>query len=155
VGQTAAVGDVQVAGEFDAGAVALQRIREEQKSTEPILDAERFGPFALAQLGGLLGSGGETTGVPPVVIISSTSLAVLRLALEERLVDLLKCAQLAAVHARWACVRPVDLRHVFRTKDTRMPTTRLQRFAAHGFKGLNSYSHYIGFAVFIIMGSAL
>ena len=46
---------------------------------------------------------------------------MLRLALEERLVILLGDALLAAVHAARACVRLVDLRCVFQTKETVVP----------------------------------
>jgi histone H3/H4 len=80
----------------------------------PILPADRFEACALALLSELVA---EATGIG-AVIITSTSLAVLRLAVEERLVQLLEGGQLAAIHAKRCCVRPIDLRFVIKTCGT-------------------------------------
>ena len=79
-----------------------------------LLPSDRFESCALVQLRGLVA---EATGVG-AVIISSTSLAVLRLAVETRLVQLLQDGQLAAIHAKRCCVRPTDLRFVIKTRGT-------------------------------------
>jgi histone H2A len=123
------VGWVQV-GQTNADRIALRRIRNAQGNrrgagavrqsylsvshTTPILSADHFEAVALAQLGGLVA---EATGVGSITI-SSTSLAVLRLAVEQRLLQLLQEAQLAAIHSHRFCVRPTDLRFVILTQGT-------------------------------------
>ncbi len=99
---------------WSAGSIALRRIMAAQTAVLPILPADLFKAVALAQLGRLVA---EATGVG-TILISSTSLAVLRLAVEERLVQLLEKANVAAIHAKRFCVRPTDLRFVLRTEGT-------------------------------------
>eukprot|EP01047_Picozoa_sp_COSAG01_P050462 COSAG01_NODE_5107_length_4477_cov_1.720649_1_plen_653_part_00 len=117
-------------GRTGADLIALRRIRHAQRGFAtrvgngnngyglhdvlPILPADRFEACALAQLSALVA---EATGIG-AVIITSTSLAVLRLAVEERLVQLLEGGQLAAIHAKRCCVRPIDLRFVIKTCGT-------------------------------------
>ena len=55
----------------------------------------------------------QVVGVSAITI-SSKSVAVLHLAVEHRLVELLQEAVLSAIHAHRICVRPVDLRLVLR-----------------------------------------
>jgi histone H3/H4 len=108
------VGCVQVGLCTSADSIALRRIRAAQRVGLSILPADLFKAVALAQLGRLVA---EATGVG-TILISSTSLAVLRLAVEERLVQLLEEANLAAIHAHRFCVRPTDLRFVIQTQGT-------------------------------------
>lgn len=107
------VGCVRV-GHTSADTIALRRIRAAQIVGLSILPADLFKAVALAQLGRLVA---EATGVG-TILSSSTSLAVLRLAVEERLVQLLEEANLAAIHAHRFCVRPTDLRFVIQTQGT-------------------------------------
>ncbi len=111
--QRAPVGCVHIGGE-NPHRICLRRVRDAQRNTCSIVPQDRLDAFALHQLGKFVDS---AAGISQVDIPSSC-LALLRLVLEQRLVQLLNDAQLATIHARRACIRPADLRLVCRTQGT-------------------------------------
>jgi histone H3/H4 len=106
------IGDVHVEG-VNVHKICLRRIRAAKKSkcAGTVLPPDQLDKFALHELGKLV----DTSPGLGSVVVNSDALALMRLALEQRLVRLLEDAQLAAAHAHRVCVRPADIRLALRT----------------------------------------